>query len=333
MAGPRYATITALALAVAAALGNANRASSPQLVPFGSIPLGPVAGQITDLELDYANQRLFVLEYNVGAIAVIHLPTGTVVQTLRGLRAPRGLAHEPPNSQLYVALGDGKLAVLQGVPLRRVATLGIGSNLAAPYYDAGSTQVYLGYDRRAIAVIDTARNRTRPSIGLDGDPGPLAFENLGARLFAGAVGEKRILLADRAASKQLGSWDMGDSGEAAALVLDEDAGLLIVAFRQPPALAWFDLTGGSLKGRTEACAEPAKLIKDGLRARVYLTCGEGRIEIFQREAVSDYSMVGAIETQRGATAALLTPTGDRLYLAVPAVDGRTAEIRIYAPGD
>jgi DNA-binding beta-propeller fold protein YncE len=333
MAGRHPATIIVLALAALAALGAVSQASSAQLVPVGSIPVGPVAGQITDLELDYANQRLFVLEDDAGAIAVINLPTGTVTQTLRGLKAPRGLAHEPPNSQLYAALGDGKLAVFQGVPLQRTATLNIGPNLTAPYYDASSTRVYLGYDRRAIAVIDTAHNRTLPSIGLDGDPGPLAFENLGTRLFAGAVGEKRILLADRAASKQLGSWSMGDSGEAAALALDEDAGLLIVAFRQPAALAWFDLTGGSPRGRIEACAQPANLIMDSLHARVYLTCGEGRIQIFQRGTAGDYSRVGAIETQRGATAALLTPTGDRLYLAVPAVAGRGAEVRIYAPGD
>jgi DNA-binding beta-propeller fold protein YncE len=332
MASHRSAKITVLAFAAAAAIGATNLASAAQLALIGSIPVGPVAGQLTDLEIDYASQRLFVLERESGAIAVIDLPTETVTQTLRGLKAPRGLAHEPPNSQLYVALGDGKLAVLQGAPLRRTATLNIGSNLGPPYYDASSTRVYIGYDRRAIGVIDTARNRPLPSIGLDGDPGPLAFENLDTRLFAGAVGEKRILVADRATSKQLGSWSTGDSGDAAALALDEDAGLLIVAFRKPAGFAWFDLMGGSPRGRIEACAEPGDLLVDGIQARVYLTCGEGRIEIFQRGSAGNYSEVGAIDTQPGATAALLAPGGGRLYLAVPAASGRSAEIHIYAPG-
>jgi DNA-binding beta-propeller fold protein YncE len=331
MAGHRSAKYTVLALAAAVAIGTCNLASAAPLMLVRGIPIGPVAGEITDLELDYANQRLFALEADSGTIAVIDLPTGTVSQILRGLQAPRGLAHEPPNSQLYVALGDGKLAVLQGVPLRRTATVNIGSNLGRPYYDASSTQVYLGYGRRAIGVIDTAHNRTLPSIGLDGEPGPLAFENLGTRLFAGAVGEARILVADRAAGKQLGSWSTGKSSDAAALALDEDAGLLVVAFRQPAGLAWFDPTGGNLRGRTEACTEAAKLIIDSLRTRVYLTCGEGQIEIFQRGAAGNYSRIGAIDTQPGATAALLAPAGDRLYLAVPSAAGRGAEIRIYAP--
>jgi len=243
------------------------------------------------------------------------------------------LAHEPPNDQLYVALGDGKLAVLQGMPLRQTAQLSIGQDLTRPYYDPGTTRVYLGYDRRAIAAIDTAHNRKLPSIYLDGDPGPLAFESLGTRLFAALVGENRILLADRAANKQLGSWPTGDLGEATALALDEDAGHLIGAFPQASDLAWFDLSDGGVRGRAVACSEPARLIVDRLRTRVYLTCGEGLIEIFQRNPAGDYSKAYTLKTAPGATAALLTPTGDRLYLAVPASDGCRAEVRIYAPDE
>ncbi len=118
----------------------------------------------------------------------------------------------------------------------------------------------------------------------------------------------------------------------AALALDEDARLLIAAFRRTADLAWFDLSDGSPKGRTSACSEPARLIMDSLRARVYLACGEGRIEIFQRNAAGGYSKAGAVETAPGATAALLTPAGDRLYLGVPAIEGHKAEVRIYTPG-
>jgi len=329
----RPAIFALLALATAGVLSASNPAPAAQLAPVNIIPFGQVTGRITDLQLDYANQRLFVLEQDAGAVAVVSLQTGIVTQTIRGLLAPQGLAHEPPNGQLYVAFGGGKLAVLQGVPLQRTTTLDIGPDPTAPYYDAGSTRLYLGYGHRAIAVIDTAHDKALPPIGVDGDPGPLAFESQGTRLFAGAIGEKRILVADRAASRQLGSWSMGVSGEVAALALDEDAGLLVAAFRRPAGLGWFDLEVGTLKGQIEACAEPGKLIADSFHARLYLTCGEGRIEIFQRETGGGYSKVGAVKTEQGATAALISPNGDQLYLGVPAVGGRNAEVRIYAPED
>ena len=327
------AIIASMTLLTLAALGAVNQASAAQLFPVGTIPLGQVTGPIADLALDYANQRLIALESDAGAIAVIDLSTGAVVQTVGGLPAPRGLAHEPPNGQLYAALGDGTLAVLQGLPLRRTAIVKVGPGLAAPYYDPGTTRVYLGYGHRAIAAIDTAHDRMLPGIALDGDPGPLAFETSGTRLFAGALGENRILLADRAAAKQLGSWSTADAGEVAALALDEDSALLVATFRQPPILAWFDLANGSPRGRTGACAEPAKLIPDSLHARLYLICGEGRIESFQRDSHGNYAVAGEIVTERGATAAVLTPTGDRLYLAVPAAGAHKAQLRIYATAD
>lgn len=313
-----------------AAFGLVNGASAASLALVGSITIGPAAGKITDLELDYASQRLFALEPEQGAIAVIDLPTRTVTQTLTQLRSPQGMAHEPPNGQLYVALAGGKLGAFQGAPLRQTGTLMMGSNLGRPYYDASSTRVFLGIDHRAIGVVDTARNKALPDIGLDGDPGSIAFEALGTRLFAGAVGEKRVLVVDRAVGKQIASWKTG--GEAAALALDEEAGFLIVALRQPAGFAWFDLLTGVPRGRIEACAEPGSLIVDSGRARVYLACGEGRIDVYQRGAGGTYAKTGSLDTEPGATAALLAPIGDRLYLAVPAGNGRSAEIRIYAPG-
>ncbi len=331
--GWRRLIVAAWALPTVAGIGAATAASAAGLVAVGSIPIASVGAEVTDLELDFANQRLFALARNPGMIAVVDLPRASVVQLVQGLPAPRGLAHEPPNGQLYVATGDGNLAVLQGMPLHRAATLKIGRDLGSPYYDAGSTRVFLGHDHGAVSVIDTSHNIALPAIVLDGDPGPLAFEAQGTRMFAAAADDGRILVADRAASRQVASWNTGGFHGAAALALDETAGLIFAAFRQPAALAWFDLAGGGLKGQTEACAKPAELLLDGQRGLVYLICADGRMEVFQRGAAGGDGRIGSISTAEGATAASLSPTGDRLYLAVPAAGGRGAEIRIYAPSE
>jgi len=313
------------------AVGIGGSAVAEPLAQLGSIPVASLTGPISDIDLDYAGRRLFLLARDSGAFAVIDLAGGTASRAVAGLPAPRGIAHEPPNGQIFIALGEGSLAVYQGEPPIRTALLHVGSDLGPPHYDAGTTRVYLAADRRSLAVLETSHDRLLPAIGLDGNPGALAFESDGSRLFAAATGEGRIMVADRVAGMQTGSLSTGDSGEAAALALDEDAGLLLVAFRQPAVLAWFDLVDGSAKGRTGACTEPGSLIADGGRGRVYLTCGEGRIEIYQRTPASGYQRIGKLDTAHGAVAALLAPLGDRLYLAVPATNERSAEVRIYEP--
>ena len=46
---------------------------------IGSIALGSVAGPINALALDYANQRLFVLEGGAGQLIVVDLATGSFI--------------------------------------------------------------------------------------------------------------------------------------------------------------------------------------------------------------------------------------------------------------
>jgi DNA-binding beta-propeller fold protein YncE len=321
-----------LAAALIISLAATRPAAAAPLTQIGSIPLGSVAGEINALAMDYANQRLFVLEGGAGKLVAVDLNGGAVTQTLDGLSAPQGLARDPQDDRLYVANGNGKFAVYQGAPLKPAPELAVGRDLGPPQYDAGSERVYLGYEKRRIAIVDTTHNKVWQSILLDGAPGPLALEDGGSRIFVGAAGEKRILVADRDGNKQTGSWDSGDNADPAGLALDEDAGRLLAVFRQPPELGWLDLADGSVKGRIEACAKPGALLADSGRGRVYLACGEGRIEIFQRTAGGSYAKAGALDTVPGATAALLVPSSGRIYLAAPAAGGHAAEVRIYAPG-
>ncbi len=305
-------------------------AAAAPLTQIGSIALGPVKGAIGALAIDYAHQRLFVLEPDAGSLAVADLDRGSIVQTVTGLAAPRGLARAPTDDRLYVSTGDGKLMVYAGVPLSAESPIDLGPNPGALHYDPGSERIYVGFGGRKIAVIDSTHNKHWENIRLDGEPGPLALEDQGSRIFIAAGGQPRIIVADRDGNKQTGSWDTGH-GEAAAVALDEDGGLLLAAFAHPSALAWFDLASGAAKGQATACASPGDLLSDPDRHRVYLACGEGRIEVFGRDAGGSYARLGAVDTVKGATAALLAPTSGRLYLGVPAEGGRPAEVRIYAP--
>ncbi len=320
-----------IVLAAALAVATFRPAAAEQLSQIGSIGLGIVAGAINGLALDYANQRLFVLEGGAGRLVVVDLVAGAVSQTLSGIAAPQGLARAPADNRLYVATGEGKLVVYAGVPLKPQAGLSLGLDLGALHYDAGSERIYVDLGSKKIAIVDTTHNKHWEDIRLDGKPGPLALEDGGSRIFVGAVADKRILVADRDGNKQSGAWSSGDNADPAALALDEDGGRLVAAFRHPAGIAWFDLTDGALKGRIDACADPGQLLADSGRSVVYLTCGEGHIEIFRRDGSGNYAKAGAIDTVVGATAALLIPTSGRFYLAVPSTDGRPAEIRIYAP--
>ncbi len=327
----RRRALTSFAFAAAVAATPPGAARAEPLNKIGSIALGAVSGPINGLALDYANQRLFVLEGGAGRVAVIDLAAGSVNQTVQGLAAPTGLARAPADNRLYVGTGEGKIAIYSGVPLAPQPGISMGPELGALHYDAGSERIYLGFGAKKIAILDTTHNKHWNDIRLDGRAGPIALEDGGSLLFVGAVGEKRIIVADRDGNKQTASWATGDNADPLSLALDEDAGRLIAVFKQPAALAWFDLSDGTLKGQTEACTNAGQLLADASRSTIYLTCGEGRIEVYHRDFAGNYAKAGSIETVAGATAALIVPISGRLYLAVPSANGPPAEIRLYAP--
>lgn len=327
----RWHALTSIILATLLAATGVRPAVGDSLSKVGSIGLGVVSGPINGLALDYANQRLFVLEGGAGRLVVIDLAAGSVSQTIQGLAAPTGLARAPAENRLYVGTGEGKIAVYFGVPLAPQTGISIGPDLGPLHYDPGSERIYLRFGAKKIAILDTTHNKHWQDIRLDGRPGPLVLEDGGSRAFIGAVGEKRIIVADRDGNKQTGSWTTGDYADAVTLALDEEAGRLVAAFQEPAGLAWFDLTDGTLKGQAEACAKPGQLLADASRSTIYLTCADGRIDQFHRDATGNYAKTGSIDTVAGATAALLVPITGRIYLAVPSVNGQPAEIRIYAP--
>ncbi len=316
--------------AALAALGSST-ASAQTLKQTGSIPLGSVAGAINGLALDFANQRLFVLESGAGQLAVVDLAANRVSQTIDRLDAPKGLARAPTENRLYIANGDGKVLIYVGAPLKAETEIPLGQELGAIHYDAGSERMYLPFGDSKVAIFDATHNKHWNDTRLDGRAGPLALADASTLMYIGAAGDKRIMVADRDNNKQAGSWPTGDYADPVALDLDEDAGRLLAAFDKPAGLAWFDLADGSMKGHADSCPRPGQLLTDGSRGAVYLTCADGSIEIFHRDAAGNYAKSGSVATGAGALAAVMVPLSGRVFLAVPASATQAAEIRIYEP--
>ena len=117
-----------LAAAFAAVLGQP--AQADPLNKVSSIELGDVPGSITALTLDYANQRLFVLEGSAGRLFVVDLAASKVSQTIDGLRSTDGHgagAHGEPSLHRYRRWqGRGLFGRAAGTGDRHCARAGSG---------------------------------------------------------------------------------------------------------------------------------------------------------------------------------------------------------------
>jgi hypothetical protein len=118
---------------------------------------------------------------------------------------------------------------------------------------------------------------------------------------------------------------MGCKAPTFPLTLDHSAHHVLVVFRDPPSLAVFALDGKQL-AISEVCGDADDMFFDAKRNRIYVSCGEGVLDIFDATA---YRRVARIATVSGATTSLLVPELDRLFVAVRSTTEHAASIWVF----
>jgi len=313
-----------------AAVASVRAADSPALVIESKISLGEVHGRIDHLGVDLKRKRLYVAELGNDSVGVVDLQTGRTFQTLRGLKEPQGIGYETQTDTLYVANArDGSVVFFKGEDLAPLGSLDLGEDADNVRIDEASHRVWIGYGSGALAVIDPNSRRKVADIALKAHPESFRLASAGPQIYVNVPDAGEIAVVDRNAGKQVATWKTDDLRSNYPLALDESGNILAV-FRHPARLAVFRAQNGQRLQALQTCGDSDDLFVDAKRHRVYVTCGEGAIDVFSRDA-SGYHQSGKLTTSAGARTSLFVPEMDRLYLAVRATSSTPAAIWVVRP--
>jgi YVTN family beta-propeller protein len=320
----------AAAVILASPCGGAAAAGSVPLSIQLRIELGPVQGRIDHLAVDLKRERLYVAELGNDTVGVVDLKQGKVVRTLPGLKEPQGVGYEPTTDTLYVANGkDGSVRVYQGADLTPLDSIELGDDADNVRIEEAAHRVWVGYGSGSLAVIDANTRSKVADIPLAAHPEGFRLDPGSPRIFVNLPRARQIAVVDRSASKQVGTWKTDLLLANFPLALD-DAGQVLSVFRLPARLAVFRKQDGQRLQVLDTCGDSDDLFVDSKRHRVYVTCGDGNIDVFTHEA-SGYQHVGKLATSSGARTSLFVPELDRLYLAVRATSSTPAAIWVIRP--
>jgi DNA-binding beta-propeller fold protein YncE len=294
------------------------------------IALGEIHGRIDHLAIDLERQRLYVAELGNDTVGVVDLRAARVVETLRGLKEPQGIGYEPSTDTLYVANGgDGSVRLFSGADWAPLGSIALGDDADNVRVEESAHRVWVGYGSGALAVIDAGSRRKVADITLKAHPESFRLAPGGPEIFVNLPGAGQIAVVDRTANKQVASWGTGLLRANFPLALDESQQVLAV-FRFPARLGVFREQDGQRVQSLSTCGDSDDLFVDSRRHRVYVTCGEGVIDVFSREA-GGYQHLGRLETSPGARTSLFVPGLDRLYLAVRATSSTPAAVWVIRP--
>ena len=200
---------------------------------------------------------------------------------------PRGSAAEP-NGRLrsdrvdVASAGDGTLRRYAGADFASLGVTNLGDDADNVRLDAKTGQVVVGYGDGALALVDAASGKKNGDIVLAAHPELFRIEADGRRIFVNVPKAHEVAVVDRDAGKQVASWKV-DGRENFPMALDEAGGRLLIVDRNPPELLVFDTGSGERVARLATCGDADDVFWDAKRQRVYVSCGEGFLDVVQRQ--------------------------------------------------
>ena len=312
----------------------AARAAEPTTLKLvKTIGLPDVKGRLDHLAIDVKGQRLFVAALGSNTVEVFDLKAGKQLRSIAGCNKPQGLLYLPKGNLLFVANGgDGRLRIYDCSSFRPLVTIGSLDDADNLRYDAKLDRVYVGYGDGALGVVNPVTGVLTGSIKLLGHPESFQLEQEGSRIFVNVPQAGHVAVIERQTRTMLEAWLLPDAKANFPMALDERDHRLFVGCRNPARLVVLETTSGKTVTELPISGDTDDLFYDAQRKRLYVSCGEGFVDVIEQGDVDSYKLMEKIPTASGARTSFFSPELEQFYLAVPRRGEHPAEIRVYDIG-
>ena len=284
---------------------------------------------VSAFSVSAGRSNAFVAALGNDSLAVIDLVFKRLDRLVGGLPEPQGVAYDRATDMHYVAnAGDGSVRFFNNGDLSAVGQIELGGDADNIRIDSRAGQVFVGHGNGAIAIIDAPTRSKTADVPLKAHPESFQFD--ATRIFVNLPSAGTIDVIDRISRQKVGSWPTEGRSANFAMVLDEARQHLLVAFRRPAELAVVSLNDGAFVGGVPTCGDADDLFIDAKRDRVYVSCGDGFVDVLAVDGDS-YRQIDRMATAAGARTSLFVPELDRLLVAAPAKADGAAAILVFRP--
>jgi DNA-binding beta-propeller fold protein YncE len=291
-----------------------------------------VTGRFDHFAIDAKGQRLFVAALGNNTLEIVDIAAAKRLKSIAGLHKPTGVVYLANPNQVGVANGDdGTFKLLDGASYDVAKSLGSLDDADNVRFDPKAGMIYIGYGSGALGVIDAATMRQTGSIKLPGHPESFQLESGGARIFVNVPDAKQVAVIDRQKQSVTATWPMMEFQANFPMALDEANHRLFIGCRKPARLVIFDTATAKPVTNIAISEDTDDLFYDATRKRLYISCGEGYLDVVAQRDADRYERIGRVATAPGARTCFYSSQLDRLWLAVPQRGTQPAEIRTYQP--
>ncbi len=294
------------------------------------IELPTVSGRIDHLAIDLGRDRLYVAALGNDTVEVVDLKAAARKRSLHGFIDPQSAVYVPGLDRLFVSNGRGDhVDIIDGESLSRIKRIDGMQDADNMRLDPAARTLYVGYGKGGLRVLDAASGETAGDIPLSGHPESFQLEANGPRIFVNVPGAEHVAVVDRAKRVVVASWSLDGARANFPMAFDEAGRRLFVGTRLPALLLVYDIDSGRIVAKLEIGKDADDIFFDPARKRLYVICGEGRVDIVRQLDSDHYSLESSMNTAPRARTGLFVPETRRLYVAAPAIGPSSARVLVY----
>lgn len=295
-----------------------------------TIVLPRVEGRIDHMAVDVAGQRLFVAALENHTVEVLDLKTGQLITSITNFDEPQGIVYVPEFDKLFVANGpDGTCRMLDGHSFKTLSSLDLGDDADNIRYDEAAKKVYVGYSG-GLAAIDAKTGGKTSDIPLAAHPESFRMDTNTSNLYVNVPEAGQIDVVDRSTGMVTTNWPVKEARENFAMSLDEANNRMFVGCRHPSTVLVYNYQNGRLLQNIPVAADADDLFYDSRNKRIYVSCGDGRVEIIQQVDVDNYQRERRVLTMPDARTSLFIPELNLLCVAAPEQNkDEPAQVLVY----
>lgn len=320
-----------VAILAAMGLSAIGSATGGSLELQAKIPLPNCKGRIDHLAFDADHRRLFVAELGNDTVAVIDVDKRQLERRLEGVKEPQGIAYFAPLRRLYVAEGgDGTVRAYDAATYKQIATAKLAGDADNIRIDPVAKRLYVGYGDGALAVLDPDSLDRTGDIPLKAHPESFQLSPIDGSIYVNVPDAREIAVVDRKAGRQVASWPATKWAANYPMAIDEHSQSVLSVFRKPARMARYSIKDGAVSAEVEVCGDADDVFVDTKRSRVYVICGEGVVDVLDRETLK---RVEKFSTSPGARTGLYSTAADLLFVAARAEGGHDAALWVLKPLD
>ena len=295
-----------------------------------TIEMPGVKGRIDHFAIDLKGERLFMAALGNDTVEVLDVAGNRHLRSLPGFKEPQGLAYLPQTNRLFVANGEGsRLDIVDGGSLSILKHIDALDDADNVRFDAAAGTIIVGYGKGALRFVNPQSAVSLGNIRLAGHPESFQLERDGKRIFVNVPTAHQIAVADRATRQVVATWRVSRAGRNFPMALDEEGRRLFVGAREPPLLLVYDIDGGKVVATVPIGGDTDDLFFDRERKRVYVVCGEGRVDVLRQESRDRYVPEASIQTAARARTGLFVSEMSKLFVAAPAAGSSPARLLVY----